>query len=319
LGLAKAVPESQFETVGSIPGSFAGTPEFASPEQFAGIGIDIRSDLYSLGATLWNMLAGQPPFRGTSAELMYQHLHATLPMGQLSRILQPVVALIEALLEKDPARRFQNPTELLKAMPMVILAVDGGRTIAAQDLRQMPLTEVASATHKPSTRRGPEKISVARLPTTASQVFGRDQDIAFLDAAWSDPQVNVVTIVAWAGVGKSTLVNHWLGRIAAEHYRSADLVFAGLSIDRAPVETFRRQMSFSTPLSFGSVIPTHGPERHGRRVKGWRSSLPIIGHYWFWMVWSRCKIHLVHKKGACVSLLSRHFCASLLVSTLGFA
>ena len=51
--------------------AFAGTPEFASPEQFAGVQIDIRSDLYSLGATLWKMLTGHTPFRGTSAELMY--------------------------------------------------------------------------------------------------------------------------------------------------------------------------------------------------------------------------------------------------------
>ena len=51
------------------------------------------------------------------------------------------------------------------------------------------------------------------------------QDIAFLDDAWANQHINVVTIVAWAGVGKSTLVNHWLGRMAAEHYRSAQLVF----------------------------------------------------------------------------------------------
>lgn len=74
------------ETAVSVPGSFAGTPEFASPEQFAGVGIDIRSDLYSLGATLWNMLAGQSPFRGTSAELMHQHLHTALPTGELGRV-----------------------------------------------------------------------------------------------------------------------------------------------------------------------------------------------------------------------------------------
>ena len=47
----------------SMPGAFAGTPEFASPEQFAGVGVDIRSDLYSLGVTLWEMLIGRVPFR----------------------------------------------------------------------------------------------------------------------------------------------------------------------------------------------------------------------------------------------------------------
>jgi hypothetical protein len=56
-------------------------------------------------------------------------------------------------------------------------------------------------------------------------LFGREEDIAFLDDAWANKNANVVTIVAWAGVGKSTLVNHWLRRMAAEQYRSAQLVF----------------------------------------------------------------------------------------------
>src|SRR5260221_2509439 len=80
-------------------------------------------------------------------------------------------------------------------------------------------------TRKPPKRLGPEKISVARLPVTGSDVFGREEDLAFLDDAWANKDVNVVTIIAWAGVGKSTLVNHWLGRMAAEHYRYAELVF----------------------------------------------------------------------------------------------
>jgi tetratricopeptide (TPR) repeat protein len=63
------------------------------------------------------------------------------------------------------------------------------------------------------------------LPITGSDVFGREEDLAFLDRAWANQHINVVTIVAWAGVGKSTLVNHWLGRMAAENYRSAQFVF----------------------------------------------------------------------------------------------
>ena len=76
LGLAKAVNEPGSQTAISMPGGFAGTPEFASPEQFSGVGVDIRSDLYSLGVTLWETLAGQTPFRGSPAEVMYQHQHA---------------------------------------------------------------------------------------------------------------------------------------------------------------------------------------------------------------------------------------------------
>src|SRR5215470_9818874 len=86
LGLAKTLDESASEAGISSPGAFAGTPEFASPEQFGGVGVDIRSDLYSLGVTLWEMLIGRTPFRGSSAEVMYQHQHAPLPVEQLNGI-----------------------------------------------------------------------------------------------------------------------------------------------------------------------------------------------------------------------------------------
>src|SRR3984957_10738911 len=62
LGLAKVVNEPGSQTAISMPGGFVGTPDFASPEQFTGVQVDIRSDLYSLGATLWKMLTGQTPF-----------------------------------------------------------------------------------------------------------------------------------------------------------------------------------------------------------------------------------------------------------------
>ncbi len=85
LGLAKAATDESLAGDISVPGVFAGTPAYASPEQFAGVGVDIRSDLYSLGVTLWKMLSGQPPFLGTPAEIMHQHQHASLPIARLPR------------------------------------------------------------------------------------------------------------------------------------------------------------------------------------------------------------------------------------------
>src|SRR6516225_9313319 len=226
LGLAKLTTELPAEAAISMPGVFAGTPEFASPEQFAGVPVDIRSDIYSLGATLWEMLTGHAVFRGSPAELMYQHQHAPLPLEQLGDLPQPVVFLIETLLQKDPSCRFQNPGELLKAMPTITGGIDAGCNISRESLHKAPPTASRAGIGKPPAKPGPEKISVARLPVTGRDVFGREEDIAFLDAAWANPHVNVVTIVAWAGVGKSTLLNHWLGRMATDHYCSAQLVFA---------------------------------------------------------------------------------------------
>jgi TolB-like protein len=137
LGLSKTVAESPSQPAISMPGAFAGTPEFASPEQFAGVGVDIRSDLYSLGVTLWEMLTGKVPFRGTPAEVMYQHQHAPLPLGQLIDVPQPIVVLLQVLLEKDPKWRFQNPTQLVDALPKVNDAVKGRRTITHQTLREI--------------------------------------------------------------------------------------------------------------------------------------------------------------------------------------
>jgi serine/threonine protein kinase len=117
LGLARPAPDAPAEAVISTPGGFTGTPAFASPEQFVGVGVDIRSDLYSLGAVLWEMVTGHVVFRGSPAEVIYQHQHAPLPLDLLQAIPQPAALLLEVLLEKDPGRRFQTPAELLKAIP----------------------------------------------------------------------------------------------------------------------------------------------------------------------------------------------------------
>jgi serine/threonine protein kinase/Tfp pilus assembly protein PilF len=131
LGLAKGAGEDSL----SIAGSFVGTPTYASPEQFAGLGTDIRSDLYSVGVTLWEMLSGKPPFHGSAAELMDQHQHAALPIEKLKGVPTPVITLLEVLLAKDPSQRFQTPTQLQHALKKVREAVSSGSGLTADELK----------------------------------------------------------------------------------------------------------------------------------------------------------------------------------------
>jgi hypothetical protein len=175
---------------------------------------------------------------------------------------------LRKLLEKDPAQRIQTPNELLKAMPTITGAIDASRKITRQRLLKTPPTASRVETRRPPARRlGPAEISVARLPVTGSDVFGREEDIAFLDRAWANKNVNVVTIVAWAGVGKSTLINHWLRRMAAEHYRSAQMVFGWSSIDRVRVVAPHPPMNSLMLLLVGLVIQIQESELLGKRAK----------------------------------------------------
>src|SRR6202008_4290028 len=107
---------------------------------------------------LWEMVTGDVMFRGSPAEVMYQHQHAPLPLERLKDVPQPVLVLLEKLLEKDPAQRFQTPNELLKAIPTIIGAVDARRRITRKSLRKTPCTASRAGTRKPEAILGPEKI-----------------------------------------------------------------------------------------------------------------------------------------------------------------
>ena len=133
LGLAKGVAEQN--TI-SVPGSFVGTPAYASPEQFAGVGTDIRSDLYSVGVTLWEMVSGNLPFQGSAAELMYEHQHAAPPTGELRNVPAQMIALLQVLLEKDPGQRFQSPARLRPALTKVREAIASNSLLSAKELKR---------------------------------------------------------------------------------------------------------------------------------------------------------------------------------------
>ncbi len=113
---------------GGLTAGFVGTPHFASPEQIEPSDeLDIRSDIYSLGVTLWYALHGSPPFGGTSfVRVASQHLSKPPPFQELTEAPPPVITLLKRMLAKDREDRPTDPTELRREIEAAIRALDSG-------------------------------------------------------------------------------------------------------------------------------------------------------------------------------------------------
>jgi serine/threonine protein kinase/TolB-like protein len=106
-GLAKAIADAGGE-MDLTRGGFVGTPNFASPEQFESGPVDVRSDIYSLGATLWFALTGKTPFAGRNIEeIRSAQKSNVLPVEQLkaARVPSRLGSLLESMLAFEPAAR----------------------------------------------------------------------------------------------------------------------------------------------------------------------------------------------------------------------
>ena len=134
-GLARVVAEDLELTQ---TGMTLGTPLYMSPEQCEGRAVDARSDLYSLGATVYHLLTGRPPFTGpTSLSVVMAHLKQPLDPLAVVRPDLPdgLCRIIERLLAKDPAERPAGPTELLHAVEATAPEVGAASRLAPSPLQ----------------------------------------------------------------------------------------------------------------------------------------------------------------------------------------
>jgi serine/threonine protein kinase/Tfp pilus assembly protein PilF len=120
-GVAKVMGPQTEAGAEQTQAGFIGTPAFASPEQFAGAGqlpIDTRSDIYSLGVTLWYLLCGRTPFVGRTMEEIRARQISELPLEQLRSLHLPgqVITLLKSMLAPDPKDRPQTARELLSVV-----------------------------------------------------------------------------------------------------------------------------------------------------------------------------------------------------------
>ncbi len=119
-GLAKVTREEKVDGGLTSEGQALGTPDYIAPEQIIDApSADIRADIYSLGATLYFLLTGHPPFQADSLYDMYQ-AHMSRDAAPLNFVRPEVpaelAALVAKMMAKDPARRFQTPGEVAEAL-----------------------------------------------------------------------------------------------------------------------------------------------------------------------------------------------------------
>jgi eukaryotic-like serine/threonine-protein kinase len=139
LGLAKST--TSIEQSLTQEGLAVGTPYFMSPEQIRGDkDVDIRADLYSLGATLFYLLSGKHPYEGKSAaETMSMHLKEPVPDPRKAnpQLREDFAWVIQKLMAKDRNHRYQTPAELLEDLKKIQAGT--GAALARQHAKRVEL------------------------------------------------------------------------------------------------------------------------------------------------------------------------------------
>ena len=167
-------------------GATIGTAEYMSPEQGKGLWVDHRSDLYSLGVILYEMLTGAPPFSGQNpVSVILKHIRESPPpMGEVHiAVLEQTQQVVLKLLAKESVDRYQSAEELVRAL-------QSGFMPPGDEQRDVP-------------------VKVMR-----PQFVGRESEMKTLRAMLKDVMVGeqrVVLISGESGVGKSRLVEELLG------------------------------------------------------------------------------------------------------------
>jgi len=186
-GIARALRSSRGNGEGAtstltVAGLALGTPTYMSPEQFTADEVDGRSDIYALGCVLFEMLAGQPPFVGSTVEQLLR-MHLTTDPRPISE-LRPtvpfgVVRIVARALAKDPAQRFATAAAFAEA---VATAISGGITPAAPDAKS----------DTPN-----------NLPRQRTRFIGRDRELA--ECARLLGETRLLTLTGIGGSGKTRL------------------------------------------------------------------------------------------------------------------
>ena len=191
-GLAR-ISNPNFQGELTQVGLTLGTPLYMSPEQVQGESVDVRSDLYSLGVTMFHVLAGRPPFEAdTPLAIAVKHLHDPIPRFRETRVDEHVPdwmdETIARLMAKKPDKRFESPSALIDYLQKKTEGSASLSNLGTYKIRWEATRELQSAMDaEPSRRRHRLHLAAAwSLPVVAlllGGAFARNRPIRSIDSA----------------------------------------------------------------------------------------------------------------------------------------
>jgi len=197
MGLARSEGTADQITEAFDKGAVVGTADYISPEQAMNApDLDIRADIYSLGATFYTLVTGKPPFSGNTTQKLMQHQIKEVPsLATLDKTFPPgLAAVVSKMMRKRPADRYQTPGEVMAALgpwlsntSQVVAALSRTDSRSSTDLRQT-LSEVVSG-------------GTTRLPAPSKRRAGLPYLAAGVAAACLC--MLAVGVVAYYGLGRS--------------------------------------------------------------------------------------------------------------------
>ena len=185
-GVAKAVAEKT-NAMALTHGGFVGTPAFASPEQFTNAPVDVRSDIYSLGVTLWFLLTGHMLFSGrTIEEIQDARRSKPLPIDQLKAAHVPrrFISLLMSMLAIEPAARPAGARELSARLQAIRASITGrgktaGRLALAAAIVALATIVAVREFHSSATKATPSAIPEKSIAVLPFENLSRDPDNAY--------------------------------------------------------------------------------------------------------------------------------------------
>src|SRR5258707_8537091 len=284
-GLAKlvepAAPEAETATLRTVPGAIVGTAAYMSPEQAEGRELDARSDIFSFGLVLYEMLSGQRAFRGDSwISTLAAILHDE------PRSLRDIKAAIPALVEqhvarclrKDPLQRFQTMLDVKQALAEAALPVVTKEEAAS--IAVLPFVNLSADKENEYFSDGlaeeiinaltkvPELRVIAR--TSAFAFRGQEQDLRTIGQ-----RLRVGTILEGSvrRAGNRIRVTSQLINVADESHLWSD------RYDREMTDVFAIQDDISQAIANALTVTFATPQRRTRNIEAFQSYLK--GLYWY--------------------------------------